>query len=188
MLAKVSLFFLRLFGWNTSGSLPPGVEKAILIVAPHTSNWDFVIGRLTFWSSRVKIRVLIKKEVFVFPFGILLRKMGAVPVARGKKNNMVDQVVDLLNQNEKMVVVITPEGTRQLTRKWKKGFYLIAMQAQVPIVLAFIDYRKKTGGVGPILHPTGDFEKDMEFIQNFYKEKSARHPERFSLSPQNLRS
>lgn len=188
MLAKISTLILHLFGWHTSGFLPPGIEKAILIVAPHTSNWDFVIGRLTFWSSKVKIRILIKKEVFVFPFGVILRKMGAVPVDRGKKNNMVDQVVDLINRNEKMIVVITPEGTRQLTRKWKKGFYLIAMQAKVPIAMAFIDYKQKSGGVGIMFQPTGDFEKDMEFIGNFYKEKTARHPERFSLSPQNLRS
>lgn len=187
MLAKISKFALNLFGWNTSGSLPQGVDKAILIVAPHTSNWDFIIGRLTFWASKVRIRVLIKKEVFFFPFGPLLRSMGAVPVARGKKNNMVDEVAHLLNTHDKLVVVITPEGTRQLSRKWKKGFYLIAMEAKVPIALAFIDYKSKTGGVGPLFTPTGDYEKDMQYIQEFYKSKTARHPEKFSLSPQNLK-
>jgi 1-acyl-sn-glycerol-3-phosphate acyltransferase len=154
-----------------------------MIVAPHTSYYDFVIGRLTFWASRVKIRVLIKAEVFVFPFGMFLKHFGGVPVTRGKKNNMVEQISDLFGKSEHMIVVITPEGTRRLTRQWKKGFYLIALEAKVPIALAFIDYGNKTGGVGPVITPTGDYKKDMEFIMNFYKDKTARHPDRFNLSP-----
>ena len=181
MLSRLSAFCLRLFGWKTSGVLPDGIEKAVLIVAPHTSYWDFIVGRLTFWAGKVKIRLLIKKEVFVFPLGTILKMAGGVPVARGKKNDMVDQVVDLFGKYRSLVVVITPEGTRRKVRKWKKGFYLIALKARVPIALAYIDYGKKIGGIGPILYPTGDYEKDMDFIYRFYSDKTGRHPERFQI-------
>ena len=183
MISLLSRFVLRLFGWNTSGSLPEGIHKAVMIVAPHTSYYDFIIGRLTFWASNVKIRVLIKSEAFSFPVGLLLKQFGGVPVDRGKKNYMVDQVSDLFRKSDHLIVVITPEGTRRKVRQWKKGFYLIAMEAKVPIALAFIDYRNKTGGVGPVIMPTGNYKKDMEFILNFYKNKTARHPDRFNLSP-----
>lgn len=169
-------------GWNTSGALPEGINKAVLISAPHTSYWDFVIGRFTFWAIRVNIRFLIKKEVFFFPLGILLRKLGGLPVERNTANTMVDQVVRMFNEHESLVVVITPEGTRQKVDRWKKGFYLIAQRARVPIALGYINYRNKTGGVGPIIHPSGDYEKDMKIIRDFYRDKVARYPERFDLS------
>ena len=181
-MAWFSQWILRMFGWHTSGLLPEGVERAMMIVAPHTSTWDFVIGRLTFWASDIPIRILIKKEAFIFPLGILMKWLGGLPVARGKKNFMVEQVVDLFNTNKRLVVVITPEGTRKKVRHWKKGFYLIAQQANVPIALAFIDYGKKQGGVGPLIYPTGNYQEDMEMIFDFYRGKTARHPERFNLA------
>jgi 1-acyl-sn-glycerol-3-phosphate acyltransferase len=171
-----------LFGWHTDGKLPDGLTRAIVIVAPHTSYWDFVIGRLTFWNSNVKMRVLIKKEAFVPIFGWFLRMLGGLPVDRGKKNNMITQVADLFRENKNLIVVITPEGTRKRVRHWKKGFYLIAREAKVPIVLAFIDYGNKTGGIGPMIHPSGNYQKDMEFIQEYYSSKKGRHPERFNLN------
>lgn len=173
---------LKLFGWNTSTLLPEGINKAVLIVAPHTSSWDFIIGRLTFGASKIKVRVLIKEEAFFFPVGGLLKILGGVPVARGKKNFMVDKAVEYLNEHDNLVVVITPEGSRKLVRQWKKGFYMIAEKANVPIALGFIDYKRKIGGVGPILYPCGDYEKDLVSIQDFYKDMTARHPEKFSLS------
>lgn len=185
MISRFSNFFLRLFGWDTSGAIPPDIKKAIIIVAPHTSYWDFVIGRLTFWGSKVKIRILIKKEVFVFPLGFLLKNLGGLPVDRGKKNNMIDEVVRLFDEAESLVVVITPEGTRRLVRQWKKGFYLIALAAKVPIALGYIDYANKKGGVGPVLYPCGDYEKDMVFINEFYHDKTGKHPEKFNLSASN---
>lgn len=169
-------------GWNTSGALPEGITKAVLISAPHTSYWDFVIGRFTFWAIKVNIRFLIKKEVFFFPLGTLLRKLGGLPVERNTANTMVDQVVRMFNEHESLVVVITPEGTRQRVERWKKGFYLIALRAHVPIALGYINYRDKTGGVGPIIHPSGNYEKDMKIIREFYRDKVARYPERFDLS------
>jgi 1-acyl-sn-glycerol-3-phosphate acyltransferase len=179
---RLSKFILRIFGWKADCVIPPEIRKVVMIVAPHTSAWDFVIGRLTYWASDVKIQILIKKESFKFPFGFLLRKLGGIPVDRGKRNNMVTRAVELFAQNEALVIVITPEGTRKLARVWKKGFYLIATEAKVPIVLAYIDYKTKTGGVGEIFYPTGDYEKDMVYITNFYRDKTACHPENFNLS------
>ena len=181
MLGRISHLILNLFGWHTSGTLPPGIDNAVMIVAPHTSAWDFVIGRLTFYGTGPKLRVLIKKEAFFFPLGFLLKLLGGVPVDRGKKNYMVENVASLFKEYKSLVVVITPEGTRRVVRHWKKGFYMIAMEAKVPIALAFIDYRNKTGGVGSLLYPSGDFDKDMEIIYDFYRDKTPRHPERFYL-------
>ena len=180
MISALSRFILRLFGWHTNAVLPEGVVKVIMIVAPHTSYWDFVVGRMTFWSSKLKIRVLIKKEAFVFPLGWLLHRLGGVPVARGQKNNLVEQATDLFLKNSTMVLVITPEGTRRKVHHWKKGFYYIAMAAKVPIALAYIDYGTKTGGIGPLFYPTGDYEKDMAVIMDFYREKKGLHPEKFN--------
>jgi 1-acyl-sn-glycerol-3-phosphate acyltransferase len=181
MIGRIAQLILNLFGWHTCGILPPGIKKAVMIVAPHTSYWDFVIGRLTFYGTGPKLKVLIKKESFTFPLGILLKALGGIPVARGKRNNMIENVASFFMQYESIVVVITPEGTRRLTRQWKKGFYLIALEAKVPIALAYVDYRNKTGGVGPLIYPSGDFEKDMAIIYDFYKDKTPRHPERFFL-------
>jgi 1-acyl-sn-glycerol-3-phosphate acyltransferase len=179
----LAAFILKLLGWHTDGSLPDGIKKAVVVSAPHTSAWDFVIGRLTFWAIRVNIRFLIKKESFVFPIGILLRWIGGVPVARGKyKSSMIQDVTDMFNSTEELLVVVTPEGTRRRVEQWKKGFYMIALSANVPIALSYIDYGKKTGGIGPILHPSGDYEKDLKFIQDYYRGVTARHPERFNLS------
>ena len=181
MFGKISQLILNLFGWHTNGHLPQGVDKAVVIVAPHTSTWDFVIGRLTFFGTKPRLRFLIKKEAFFFPFGYFLKWLGGVPVDRGKKNYMVENVAELYNKYKSIIVVITPEGTRRMARHWKKGFYMIAMEAKVPIALAYIDYEKKTGGIGPLIHPTGDFDKDMEFIYDFYRDITACHPERFHL-------
>jgi 1-acyl-sn-glycerol-3-phosphate acyltransferase len=179
----LSTFILRLFGWHTNGSLPEGIRKAVVVSAPHTSSWDFVIGRLTFWAIRVKVVFLIKEESFVFPFGPLLKMIGGVPVARGKyKSGLIGEVTDMFERNEDLMVVITPEGTRKRVEHWKKGFYMIAMAARVPIALSYIDYGKKSGGIGPILYPSGDYEKDLAIIQNYYRNMTARHPERFNLS------
>ncbi len=183
MFKWLSKTILKFFGWNTNGALPIGIKKAVVVSAPHTSYWDFVVGRLTFWAIKVNIRFLIKKEVFIFPLGWLFEKLGGLPVDRGQyKSNMVTQVVKMFKEHDELVVVITPEGTRRRVEHWKKGFYLIALEAGVPLALSFIDYGNKTGGVGPVFYPTGDYEKDMIFIQDFYRDKTACHPERFNLS------
>lgn len=169
-------------GWKTDGRMPAGIKKAVIISAPHTSSWDFVIGWMTFHVADVNIRFLIKAEVFIGPLGWLLNKLGGIPVSRGKKNNMVDQVRELFNNSESLYVVITPEGTRKKVAHWKKGFYMIALETGVPIACSFIDYGRKSGGIGPIIVPSGDFDKDLIIIQDFYKGMQAKHPDRFNLS------
>ncbi len=174
-------FIFRLSGWKTDGTIPSEITKGVIIFAPHTSAWDFVIGRFTLLISRIPLRVLIKKESFVFPLNLLLRALGAIPVDRGKRNNLIEQIVGLFKKEKSLFIVITPEGSRKLVKQWKKGFYLIAVEAKVPLVLSFIDYSNKTGGIGPIFYPSGDFNKDMEFIYSFYSKKQAKYPEKFYL-------
>jgi 1-acyl-sn-glycerol-3-phosphate acyltransferase len=177
-------FFLWICGWKLIGKPEKQMQKCVFIEAPHTSMWDFVWGCLGLWKLKVKPKFLIKKELFVFPFGILLRGLGGLPVDRGRSSNMVDQAVEMFNTKERFSLVITPEGTRKYTEHWKKGFYHIAFKANVPIYLAYLNYQKKEGGAGKIFYPTGNYEKDILEIQEFYKDKVAKYPENFNLSKQ----
>lgn len=183
MLKFISEILLKIGGWEITGSIPDKIKKCIIIVAPHTSNLDFYIGRLAYYKMDVNVRFLIKKEAFRFPFKRILKGLGGIPVDRSKKTDLVDQLAGRFEKHESLIITITPEGTRKLNKKWKKGFYQIAMKANVPIILGFLDYRNKKGGVGPVIYPSGDYEKDMEEIEKFYLDKTARYPENFNLSP-----
>jgi 1-acyl-sn-glycerol-3-phosphate acyltransferase len=175
-------FILKLLGWKITGSLPKNVKKCVLIVAPHTSIFDFIIGRLAFWFLEVDTRFLIKKEFFVFPFGYILKRLGGMPVNRSKAANSITQTIDILNTFESIAITITPEGTRRYTANWKKGFYFIAQKANVPIALAYLNYKNKKGGIGPLLYPSGNFEEDFAIIVDFYRKNGyARHPKNFNL-------
>jgi len=176
-----SKFIYKITGWKATGGVPEGLTKAVFIIAPHTSNIDFYIGRFYCWIKDIPINVVIKKEAFFWPFGGLLRKVGGVPIDRSKSMNRVDQVVELFKVTDPMFFALTPEGTRKRADKWKKGFYYIAMKANVPILLSYIDYEKKEAGVGPPFYPTGDYEKDIKEIENFYRGIKGRHPEYFNL-------
>lgn len=178
-----AILTLKILGWTIKGRLPENLKKSVIIAAPHTANTDFAIGWLAYRAMGVHVKFLIKKELFKFPFGILLRSMGGVPVDRSKSNNTVNQVVGMLNENETMHIAITPEGTRKLAKRWKKGFYFIAHKANIPVVLAYMDYAKKEGGVGPTIYLTDDYDSDLAKIQDFYKDVSAKYPNNFSLTP-----
>ena len=186
MLRLLSRFILWVAGWKIVGDIPEGIDKAVIITAPHTSWWDFWIGRLTFWMRGRKIFLLIKKEAFNPPFGWLLKKAGGIPVDRSKRTHISERIAKEFKNRKSMYLVITPEGTRKLMWHWKKGFYHIAMEAGVPIILGFLDYPNKTGGFGPVFYPTGNYNKDIREIYKFYYDKGGRHPEKFNLSPQNL--
>jgi 1-acyl-sn-glycerol-3-phosphate acyltransferase len=181
----ISGFILWLAGWKIVGSIPSDVKKCVILAAPHTSNWDFVIGRLAYFKLGVPVKFLIKKEVFVFPFSGLIKAMGGIPVDRGKRNNLVEEVAGLFGNYQKLNVIITPEGTRKRVDNWKRGFYFIAQKAQVPLVLGFIDYKSKTAGFDRLIYPSGNFDSDFRIIEEFYKTKTARYPEMFNLSPEN---
>jgi len=180
-------FFARillwLLGWKIKDTLPPEIKKCVIIAAPHTSNFDFFIGRLAYWYTGLKISFLIKKESFNFIMGPMLVASGGIPVDRSKNTHLVDRVAEMFNTRDSFYVAITPEGTRQLTPKWRKGFYHIALKANVPIALVYVDYKKKEGGYGPIITPSGDYEKDLKIIQDFYKTITPKYPKKSNLSP-----
>lgn len=185
MIQFISHIILKIAGWKMTGRLPEDVKTAVFIAAPHTSNWDFVFGRAGLYQLGIKkINFLIKKELFKFPLGPIIRVLGAIPVDRRKNNNAISEVGKMFKQNKNLFLLITPEGTRKLVTQWKKGYYQIAMNAEVPIVLTYVDYGIKEGGIGPILYPTGNYEEDFKFISDFYKTKTAKFPENFNLSPQ----
>lgn len=180
-----SKIMLWLWGWKITGSLPADLKKCIIIAAPHTSMWDFFFGRLGFyWLGIPKIHFMIKKEIFKFPLGALLKWLGAIPVDRGKNNNTVLWASKMFQERESFFLLITPEGTRKYVEHWKRGFYHIAVHAKVPIILGYVDYQKKKGGIGPVFYPTGNFDQDIKEIQKFYFDKTAKFPDQFNLSEQ----
>jgi len=183
MIRVISKIILKLTGWKIELDMPAGTEKAVLLVAPHTSNLDFFIGRIVFNVLRLRVKFLIKKEAFKWPFGKMLSRMGGIPVDRGRSSNLVGVLAQKFRNEEKLMLVITPEGTRKYTSKWKKGFYFIATEAQVPIALGFLDYKHKKAGINKLFHPTGDLKKDFETIKAHYGELHARFPEQFCKKP-----
>lgn len=179
---KVSGLILKLLGWKINVDKQFMIDKAVVVMAPHTSMIDFWIGRFAFWSLGLPARFLIKKELFWFPMGIMLKSMGAVPVDRKRIGNLTESIVQMFREKKKFMFTITPEGTRKLNHHWKRGFYQIAQEAEVPILLGYVDYKKKEGGIGKMIIPTGNFEEDLKEVQTFYYNITARHPEKFNLS------
>ncbi|MDX2361613.1 MAG: lysophospholipid acyltransferase family protein [Crocinitomicaceae bacterium] len=174
---KFVMFLLRIFGWKIDKHTPEGIDKCVVIMGPHTSNWDFIIGKLAFYSYGVKVKFLIKKEAFVFPFGGLLKWMGGIPVDRKKNNNLVESAVQIFEENDSMFMLFTPEGTRDYNPNWKRGFYHIAQKAKVPIYIGYMDYERKIGGFHSVFEPTGDVDKDIEYIKSILRQYKGRTPE-----------
>lgn len=185
MFAYFAKFILWLFGWKVDQDIPK--EKSyIIVVAPHTSNWDFIVGRLVIGSLRVPQRVLMKKEMFFFPLKYVLRSLGAMPIDRKASVKMVDYVVNLFKERKDFVFSITPEGTRGYVKKWKTGFYYIALKANVPLVLGKIDYKKKEAGLAKVIYPSGDFQKDFQEILAFFKGVTGKNPKNYNPAPDNV--
>ncbi len=185
MFAYFAKFILWLFGWKVDQNIPK--EKSyIIVVAPHTSNWDFIVGRLVIGSLRVPQRVLMKKEMFFFPIKYLLYALGAMPIDRKASEKMVDYIVNLFKVRENFVFSITPEGTRSYVKKWKTGFYYIALKANVPLVLGKIDYKKKEAGLAKVIYPSGDFPKDFQEILAFFKDVTGKNPQNYNPAPENI--
>jgi 1-acyl-sn-glycerol-3-phosphate acyltransferase len=169
LLRAGSVLCMKGLGWRIEGSLPAGTTKAVLIAAPHTSNWDLPYTLMVGFVLQLNMYWLGKASIFAFPFGGVMRWLGGLAVDRSKSTNLVAASAAALVAAEGSVqLVVPPEGTRGKTRHWKTGFYYIALQAQVPIVLAFLDYERKVGGLGPLFTPTGDVEADMRSIKAFY--------------------
>lgn len=179
MIRFLSGFILKLFGWKQVGTFPEG-KKFVVVAAPHTSSWDFVIGRLYYWSLGKSVSFMIKEKHFYFPMNIILPPLGAIKVKTAKATGLVKQMVKEFEIRDEFLLTITPEATRKKVNRWKRGFYYIAKEAEVGIVLGFIDYQKKTMGVGEALFPSNDEEADFEKIRKFYENVSARHPEKYN--------
>lgn len=181
MITRFFIFLFKLNGWKIVGTVPPEIKKAVVIAAPHTSNWDFIYAMAIFKMLKLNVRYLIKKEVNFFPLSILLKNTGAIPVERSKKQNLTDQIIEKFNQSEELLVTVPAEGTRKRVEKWKSGFYYAALGAQVPILPGYLDYRKKEGGFGPAIYPTGNVEEDLLKLRKFFENKTGKYPELFNL-------
>mgnify|MGYP003620115346 FL=1 len=160
--------FLRVFGWKIVGTLPD-IPKLVMIVAPHSSNWDGIWGMAAKIAMGFQVRVLAKAQLFWWPLSPLLRKLGVVPVDRSSPQGTVEQAVRMIRQSDRMWFALTPEGTRKRVDKWKGGFLKIAQQAQVPILMAYFHYPEKTIGIGDVYYPTGDMDTDMAAIRAWYQ-------------------
>ena len=183
MLSWLARQLLRILGWKLIGEVPQDIKKAVIVVAPHTSNWDGIYGLLFCIARKLPIKFAIKKEAMFFPLGLLLKSLGAIPIDRklrrkvGKESNMVQIMAALLAQPQPLLLVVAPEGTRKRVKRWRRGFYHVAQQAQVPILLSFLDYAQKRIGFGPVFYPTGDVEQDLREMQAFYQDKMGKYPE-----------
>ena len=180
VLRAFSLAFLQLAGWKVQGSLPAGAEKSVLIAAPHTSNWDLPYTLMVAFSLRLTPYWMGKEQIFKPPFRGLMMWLGGLPVDRARSSNLVAASVEALKAaNGPLQLIVPPEGTRGKTRFWKTGFYYIAQGAQVPIVMAYLDYDKKIGGLGPVFQPTGDIDADMAAIKSFYAPFKGKNADQF---------
>jgi 1-acyl-sn-glycerol-3-phosphate acyltransferase len=183
VLRVLSIWVLKLKGWKVEGALPAGAEKSVLIAAPHTSNWDLPYTLMVAFALRLNIYWMGKIQIFRFPFRGLVMWLGGIAVDRSKSNNLVAASAQAIREaTTPLQLIVPPEGTRSKTRYWKTGFYHIAVSAQVPIVLAFLDYERKIGGLGPLFAPTGDIEADMQAIKAFYVSIKGRNAEQFETS------
>lgn len=170
---------LRLFGWKLDVVLP-NQPKMVVIAAPHTSNWDFVFGLAAILALQIRLHWFGKHTIFREPFKGLLVKLGGIPIDRTASVGVVEQTTQQFQQKAQLLIGLAPEGTRSLAPKWKSGFYQIANAAQVPILVAYLDYRRKVIGLGPLVQPCGDYKADLALIQGFYRGIRPRHPENFA--------
>jgi 1-acyl-sn-glycerol-3-phosphate acyltransferase len=173
----IARFILRLAGWRTQ-VIPPRTSRYVLIGAPHTSNWDFVLVLLLMSAENIPIRLMGKDTLFRGPMGVFMRSLGAIPVNRREKTNLVDQIAAKFDEYEELIIGISPEGTRNKTTYWRTGFYYIALKAEVPIVMAYFDYENKVCGLGPSIKPTGDLQADFEIVRDFYTGIVGKYPQK----------
>lgn len=170
--------FFGLMGWKENVTVTRH-DKCIICVAPHTSNWDFIIAELYYHAIGRRAGFLMKKEWFFWPLGCLFRRMGGIPVERSRHSSLTDQLAARAAAAKYFELAVTPEGTRSRVTTWKRGFYFIALKANLPIMLFAIDYKHKTIVCTRTIIPSGDVEADMCSIMDYYKGFTGRHPEKF---------
>jgi len=174
----LSAAYLKLAGWRIQGDWP-GIDKAVLVAAPHTSNWDGVNMLATAGYYRVKLRWMGKKSLTQGPFGGLIKALGCVPIDRAASHDIVNTMRAVFASEPRMILAIPPEGTRSAVQEWKSGFYHIAVGAGVPIIISVLDYGTKTVRLAAMLHPSGDYATDLAAIRAHYAKAQGKHPEKF---------
>jgi len=181
MFSYLSRFLLKVLGWKITGLFPEEVKKLIVVVVPHTSNWDFPLGILVRNSIKKDIKFLAKSSLFKPAYGWLFKALGGYPVDRSRSTNTVDAVKEIFDRHEVFRIAIAPEGTRKKVDRLKTGFYYMALAAEVPILLTKFDYKNKEVNFGLLYYPTGDKDRDFEVIHNFFQGTQGKRPERSFL-------
>lgn len=176
MLQGIAKFILKVCGWTPVGDFPD-LDKAVFIAAPHTTNWDGIWLLVYKVAFDIDVHFLAKHTLFWWPLGTVLRALGAMPLDRGDSASIVSQVTEEFAKRDKFWFALSPEGTRKWQPHWKTGFYRIARAANVPIVLAFIDYPSKRMGIGITLPPPRNIERDLRSFREFYEPFQGRNPE-----------
>ncbi len=173
-----SKMILKILGWKSLDEFPD-VKKSVIIFAPHTSYWDGILGKLYFMSIDVKYKFLSKEEFFKFPIKYIFKAYGAIPVYKNK--SYIDQIVQLINTQEELHIILSPEGQLPKTDHWKKGFYYMANKANIPIVVGYIDYANKEMGIKGVINDTSNMKETLEIISGMYKNVQAKYPKDFAL-------
>jgi 1-acyl-sn-glycerol-3-phosphate acyltransferase len=177
----LSKIILKLFGWNAVGKVPAHIKKYVAVAAPHTSNWDFPIFLMTAFALGLNAHWMGKHTLFRFPFRNVMTWLGGIPVNRTIRGDMVATATKMLRSADTFAIGISPEGTRRATEHWHTGFWYIAQSAQVPIILAYIDYKTKQCGIYAEFRSSGDVTQDMEQIKDFYATFEGRNPHNFKI-------
>lgn len=181
LLRVISVAWLKLAGWTVQGELLPEARKSVFIAAPHTSNWDLPYTLFAAFALRLTPYWIGKSSIFRWPFGGVMRWLGGIPVDRSKNNNLVAASAEALkNADGPVQLIVPPEGTRSKTIYWKTGFYWIAVTAELPIVMAHMDYPRKLVGLGPLFRPSGDIETDMAEIKRHYAQYKGKNSDQFT--------
>ena len=179
-LRVLSKIILKIIRWRVDGSLPIDQKKYVLIVAPHTSNWDFFLFVLTVSVLRLRPSVLIKDTIFIGPLGWFLRYCGAIPVNRRQAGSLVTYISGIYEEREEFVLIITPEGTRSPNANWKRGFHHVARAAEVPILVVYVDSAVRTIGIEGLMEPSEDVDGDIQKLKTFFDGKKGLKPENYA--------
>lgn len=181
MIKTIFKLYLYLSGWKLIRKPLPTVQKAVCIFAPHTSNWDFMTMISVKFALGIQVRFLGKHSLFQWPYGWLFKALGGLPVVRHKHNNVVGQVAKLIADEDHIWLALAPEGTRSFTPFWKTGFYHIAEQANLPIIMFYLDNKTRTVGFAELFYLTNDINADMDVFKAFYADKIGYKPEQTSI-------
>lgn len=187
MLLTIFNFLFKINGWSIKNDFPENIGSCVILAGPHTSNWDTVYALSSLHELRDNARFALKKELMFFPFGPFLKSVGAISIDRKPKKinrrvTAVDAMAELFKTQENLGLMISPEGTRSPVTKWRSGFYFVAKKANVPMVCAFLDYKNKLAGIGPVFYPSEDLDTIMQKVQQFYKTIPPKFPEKFKTA------